>query len=140
MQPNEQAKPQKNAALEKIAAAAQDLLFISETDAPLTPFFWPAPSEEITPEFVKKQANLPAEAEISRQTLAKFFEAATTEEDWMNEDEKAEVQRFQNLQTTLEQTLQNITVFRAGETNITVFIIGQTEGGLAGLQTNVVET
>ena len=58
----------------------------------------------------------------------------------MNEDEKTEVQRFQNLQTTLEETLQNITVFRAGETNITIFIIGQTEGGFAGLQTNVVET
>ena len=73
MQPNEQAKPQKNAALEKITAAAQDLLFISETDAPLTPFFWPAPNEEMTPEFVKKQANLPADTKISTANSRQVF-------------------------------------------------------------------
>ena len=130
----------ENEVLEKLEAAAKDLLFISETDAPLTAFFWPCESQKLTPNFVAAQAKMPADAKVETQTLNELFKESTTLEDWMNDDEKAEVQQFQELQKTLEDNLKNIQVFRFGETNIDVLVIGETEGGFAGLQTKVVET
>lgn len=130
----------KSAALEKITDAAKGLLYISETDAPLEPFFWPAENEKLAPGFIAEQAKLPTHTKFSTQTLDEFFDSVAKIEDWMNEDEKSEAQRFQKLQKTLEENLKNIAVFRAGETNMDVFVIGETEGGFAGLHTKVVET
>lgn len=130
----------ENSILEKLEDAAKDLLYISETDAPLEPFFWPVGNEELTPEFIKQQAKLPYGAPASTQALNEFFEPVAIEEEWMNDEEVAEARRFQNLQTTLEENLKDVKVFRFGETDLDVFIIGKTEGGFAGLQTKVVET
>ena len=63
----------------KLEAAAQDLLFVSETDAPLTPFFWPSDAKEFTPELLAQFAKLSDEIEIGTQTLTEFFEPAMTE-------------------------------------------------------------
>ncbi len=130
----------KNGVVEKLEVAAKDLLYISETDAPLTPFFWPGDKGKLMPDIVVKNAKLPTGTSVSTQTLDEFFEPVVTAEDWMNDEEKAEVQRFENLKKTLEANLKNITVFRLGETNIDVFVAGQTENGWAGVQTKVVET
>ncbi|HEY0076046.1 MAG TPA: nuclease A inhibitor family protein [Abditibacteriaceae bacterium] len=137
-----QEKPQdnKNSILEKLEAAAKDLLYISETDAPLEPFFWPTESEELTPEFIKQQAKLPDDAPVSTQVLDELFEPVAIEEEWMNDEEIAEARRFQNLQTTLEENLKDVKVFRFGETDLDVFIVGKTDDGLAGVRTKVVET
>ena len=129
-----------HAVVAKLEAAAQDLLFVSETDAPLTPFFWPSDAKEFTLELLAQFAKLPAKTKISTQTLAEFFEPATTEEDWMNDDEKAEARRFQELAKALEANLSDIVVYRAGETNIAVYAVGKVEGGFAGVATNAVET
>ena len=126
--------------VEKLKVATEGLLYISETDAPLTSFFWPVEDESLSPELVKRRAQLPADAEVSTQALGEFFEPVTTEEEWMNDEEKAEVQRFQNLQKTLEENLNDITVFRFGQTEMDVFIVGKTDDAFVGIRTKVVET
>jgi hypothetical protein len=138
--PQEKPQGNKNSILEKLEAAAKDLLYISETDAPLEPFFWPVENEELTPEFITRQAKLPDGAPVSTQALDEFFEPVAIEEEWMNDGEVAEARRFQNLQTSLEGNLKDVKVFRFGETEIDVFIIGKADGGLAGVWTKVVET
>ena len=55
----------ENSVLKKLEVAAKDLLYISETDAPLEPFFWPGERESLTPEFIKQQATLPADVPVS---------------------------------------------------------------------------
>jgi hypothetical protein len=130
----------ENSVLKKLEDAAKDLLYISETDAPLEPFFWSAENEELTPEFIKQQAKLPDDAPVSTQVLDELFEPVAIEEEWMNDEEIAEARRFQNLQTTLEENLKDVKVFRFGETDLDVFIIGKTDDGLAGVRTKVVET
>jgi len=52
----------------------------------------------------------------------------------MNADERVEVQRFQELVKTLQSTLEDVNVFKI---DTTVFIVGQVEGGYAGLQLKV---
>ena len=121
--------------------ATEGLFFRSETDARLEPFFWPAEATSIpTADLVIQLINAPAGAPLKSVTLATFFRPATKNEEWHNEEEKAEVQRFQDLVKTIKSTLKNVKVFRIGETNLDVYIVGIVEGGYAGLKTNVVET
>lgn len=127
--------------IDTLQKATEGLLFVSETDAPLQPFFWPdVGTTSPTPELVAHAANLPAAASIKSVRLDTFFRPATTEEEWHNEEEKAQVQRFKDLVKTLKETLDNMKVFRVGETSIDVYIVGRVEGGYAGLKTKVVET
>jgi hypothetical protein len=129
----------ENALLHALESATQELLYISETDASLVPFFWPGEAP-LTPEVVKEKAALHAEAPLEEQTIDEFFEPVTTVEEWMNDEEKAEAARFGALRELLEAKLQNLQVFRAGETKLRVFFVGETEGGYAGVETEVVET
>lgn len=127
--------------VEKLQKATADLLFPSETDAPLEPFFWPSPhTESVTAGILAPLANLKDDATIKTTRLDTFFRPATKEEDWHNTEERAQVQRFQELVKTIKETLSDVKVFRVGETNITVYVVGTVEGGYAGLKTNVVET
>jgi hypothetical protein len=41
---------------------------------------------------------------------------------------------------TLKVTLDDVKVFRVGETKVDVHVVGKVEGGYAGLKTLVVET
>lgn len=133
--------PDSPPVLETLRQASAGLLFPSETDAPFEPFFWPADSAAaLAPEDVARLSGAPADASIKKVKLETFFRDATTEEDWHNADEKAEVVRFQELVKTLKATLKDAAAFRVGETRIDVYIAGCTEGGYAGLKTQVVET
>ena len=130
----------ENSVLGKLQVAAKGLLCISETDVPLEPFSWPSEGESLTPDLIKQHAKLPEDTKVSTQALDEFFEPVAIEEDWMNDGEKTEARRFQHLQTTLEEHLKDVKVFRFGETELDVFIMGKTEGGFAGVRTKVVET
>jgi hypothetical protein len=133
----------ENPILEKLRQASEGLLYLSETDAPLQPFFWKSESEgealEVTPEAVGQHAEIDA-AQLKTQSLGAFFKPAVTEEDWYDEDEKASAKRFQALHDLVKQELKGVKIFRTPAPERQVFIVGQTEGGLAGLQTTVVET
>lgn len=122
--------------------ASDGLLFISETDAPLVPFFWPDENNgaEMTPERLRELANVPEDAPIKSSSIATFFKPATKAEDWHNDDEKAEVARFQALVETLKSTLKKPMAWRVGETEIAVYVVGAVSDGWAGVQTRVVET
>jgi hypothetical protein len=131
-------------AVEELQRAAGGLMFPSETDAALEPFFWPVQDSKNMSAFTSDQlvsmASIPADAPIKMVKLDTFFRPVLKEEDWHNDEEKAEVKRFQELVKTIKETLSDVKVFRAGETNATVYVVGKVEGGYAGLKTNVVET
>jgi hypothetical protein len=70
-----------------------------------------------------------------------FFAIATQEEDWHDEEERETVKLFQNLVSVLKQNLSQLQVYRVGNIEIDVYIVGVTDGGgLAGLSTKLVET
>ena len=128
-------------AIETLKHATDGLLFPSETDAPLEPFFWPHDDDsKLTPETLAPLAGVAADTPVKSVKLETFFRPATKEEEWHNEEEKAEVKKFQALVEAIKETVKRPQVFRVGDTNIDVFIVGSVEGGYAGLQTKVVET
>src|SRR5688500_18732613 len=89
-------------ALKALQEAAEGLLFLSETDAPLESFFWPAQeTPPLTPDQLAKLAGAPAKALIKTVKLETFFRPTTTEQEWHNEEEKDEVSRFKDLVKTI---------------------------------------
>lgn len=127
--------------LQPLQQATEGLLFISETDAPLVPFFWPQENPvKITPDVLLPLAGVATDAPVKPVKLEAFFRPATKEEDWHNDEERAEAKRFQDLVRTVKSTLKDVVVFRVGEVKIDVFIVGVVEGGYAGLKTQIVET
>lgn len=126
----------ENEIVQELETVAAELLFPSETDAPLIPFFWSSDSE---PGAVERLRDIASKAS-SGTTVDKLFRNTTKSEDWHNEEEKAQVEKFRQLVKTIKATLRDVQVFRVGETSIDVYIVGQVEGGYAGLQTKVVET
>jgi hypothetical protein len=130
-----------SSATQSLQRASDGLQFSSETDAPLTPFFWAAKNDpELTPELVAALAGAPEDAPVETDRLAAFFRDATLEEEWHNDEEKEQVRRFSALLDVIKSTLDGTKVFRIGETKIDVYIVGKVEGGFAGLHTQVVET
>ena len=118
------------------------LLFISETDAPLTPFFWPDAdaTAPITEERLRELAEVPDDASVKTTSLTAFFAPLPKMRIGTTTRKKAEVARFVSLVETLKSILKKPQVWRIGETKVAVYVVGAVEGGWAGVQTKVVET
>lgn len=126
--------------LEVLRQASEGLLFRSETDAPIEPFFWPdaapvAPSAELVASHAKAEVKA-----VKTRSLTTFFRPTITEQEWHNAQEKAEVKRFQILRETVKSSLKAAKVFRVGKVEVEVYVVGQVMDGYAGFKTRVVET
>ena len=70
-----------------------------------------------------------------------FWEPVVTEQDWYGDDEKKRTARFVTLKTLMEKELTVRQVFRVGESEIDVYLLGrQADGKRAGLKTKIVQT
>lgn len=118
----------KDPLLAILQKACKGLLFISETEAELTPFVWDA---EPTPEQLLKQAGAAKGTPIETMELPAFFRAVS----------KEDKPKFDALTKVLKENLSGIKVYKVGEVNLKVYIVGKTKDGKwAGVQTEVVET
>ena len=118
----------------------EGLLVMSETDAPLKPFVWKKVAQ-IDDSLLRKKAKASDDAPIEKWTVDDFFKNMNTVQDWHGEEEKADVQKFQNLTTSLQSTLSEVEVYKIGDARKEVFIVGKMEdGNYGGLKTYVVET
>ena len=124
----------------QLSAAAQGLLFLSETDAPFEVVHWSVQGK-LTPAQVLQLTDHPPDAPIEVVSVDEFFAITTAKEDWHDEEEQETAQRFQNLVNVLKQNLSNIQVYRVGSISINAYIVGLTDSGdYAGLATKLVET
>ena len=109
------------------------LEYPSESDTPFTSFCWPA-SKDPTADSARAQvaAHVPRGAAIQELSLNDFFEPL---------NDAAECERFQVLRHVFHSLLPSAAVFRAGEIEVQIYLIGKTPAGdWAGLHTVSVET
>ncbi|MEJ6487807.1 nuclease A inhibitor family protein [Nostoc punctiforme UO1] len=126
--------------IDQLRTAADGLLMMSESEYPFEVFLW-EDAAPATPEKVIQQTNHPQNTPVEIVGVDDFFQVATTEEDWHEEEEKATVKRFQTLVQELKKNMTNLQVYRLGNKEIDVYIVGQTPAvNLAGISTKVVET
>ena len=132
---------QKSEAAAALTKASDGLQFPSETDAPFEAFEWPG--EQCTPQKARvlELAGVAATTPVKTRSLDAYFADATEEQDWHDEEEKGEVERFQRLVQTLKEALADVKVFLVGRgPERDAHIVGQTDAGWAGLKTRVVQT
>ena len=127
------------AIIDRLKQATADLLWASESDYPFEVMTWER-GVEMTPTDLFKELVAPNMA-IKIISLADFFAPVLTTEDWYGAEEFATVDRYANLVQTIESNLTEVQVFRLGEIEISVYIIGKTpDGDLIGLKTQAIET
>jgi hypothetical protein len=124
---------------QRLRQATVDLLWMSESDYPFEVVTWERGSE------LNPQALFPEvtsdEIAVETVTLTDFFAPAIAIEDWYEAEELAQVDRYKELLHAIESNLTEVQVFRVGEIEITIYIVGKTaDGDLAGLKTQAVET
>lgn len=127
-----------------LQAATEGLTYLSESDAPLTPFFWPqaelGPSLDPSALLAKLQRDPPPP--VREVETAAFYAPMLTLEKWATEEDKATVARYTTLLETLERLLTGVRTFRLGVgPEFEVYTVGQTaRGDWAGLKTQLTET
>jgi len=109
--------------------ATKGLVFISETDSPVTPFAWPA--GPISVAGVREQAGANPDAKVQEVSLAEIMRAVP-----------ASVRgSYFPLLVALLDFPSGVTAFKVGTVRSTLFIVGTTSAGYrAGVKTELVET
>jgi Nuclease A inhibitor-like protein len=116
--------------LTALQKACKGLLFISETEAKLEPFVW-TDGSALTDDRLLTVAAVEKGTAIETMVLSAFFRAVPKEN-------KA---KFDALTKVLNECMTGITVYKIGEVNLKVFIVGKAKDGRwAGVKTEVVET
>lgn len=119
--------------MKRIGRACKGLMFLSETDAPIVPFFRAKgqkdPASEVDP------------TTASSQTLEDFFGSLTEIRDWYGDAEKKTAEKFAELKSVLEEDLRDLRVLKVGQVSVDIYVIGtDVDGNFAGVQTKAVET
>jgi hypothetical protein len=115
--------------LESLKKATQGLLYPSESDEPFEPFLWKPTTNDPAKEVA---AHSKPGAKIREQSVNDFFAALATAED---------AERYAALRRELESKLKDLRVFRVGEIEVAVYLIGKAPtGDWAGVSTTSVET
>ena len=122
----------------QLSQAVEGLFWLSESDYPFeTVYLENVNNIEDT---LLQLTDSNAKTKIEIKEVDSFFNRVTKEDNW-DEAELDECKRYQALVKFLKTQLQDIKVYRVGEWEIKVYILGKTESGsVAGLSTMVVET
>jgi hypothetical protein len=123
---------------EILTQASQRLLMLSESEYPFEVFIWK--DVELTPEKILELTDYPPATSIEEVELDYFFRNLATEKDWHDKIQKENVAKFQNLVQVIKDNLAEIRVYRIGTIEVSVYIVGKTNDGVAGLATKVIET
>jgi hypothetical protein len=123
---------------ETLTQASQGLLMPSESEYPFEVFVWE--DVELTPEKILELTNYPPATSIEQVELDYFFRNVATEKDWHDKIQKENVAKFKNLLQVIKDNLAEIRVYRIGTIEVSVYIVGKTNDGVAGLATKVIET
>jgi hypothetical protein len=124
---------------ETLTQASQGLLMLSESEYPFEVFIW-KDVVELTPEKILELTNYPPATSIEEVELDYFFRNVASEKDWHDNIQKENVAKFHNLVQVIKENLADIRVYRIGTIEVSAYIVGKTNDGVAGLATKVIET
>jgi hypothetical protein len=126
--------------IEELKQLTDGLLWMSESDYPFETFLWEG-MPEISPRFLRGLSGQTEDAPVEIVSVDDFFRVALSEESWRAEESRQEARRYQRLVQTLKDNLEEPKVYRVGNINIPVYIVGRNRtGNWLGLSTRVVET
>ena len=122
-----------------LETAVEGLLYPSESDEPFRYICWQG-VEELNSTRLLDLLGLPAETGVESQSPDDFFAELVEEQEGWGDAEKADAERYQALRRILEAHLDSLHIFRVGEVEVGIYLLGHCEGDLVGLRTLSVET
>jgi hypothetical protein len=133
----------KNASfITDLKRAARGLTFQSESDYPVEPFTMKGEGRQsLSAKDLIEAEHLPAGSAVKELNLDGFFGNAMQEQEWQDAAQRKSAGRFRKLVQTLKENLTDIKVYRIGDVEAAVYVIGRSASGdFAGVKTRVVET
>jgi hypothetical protein len=119
--------------------ATQDLWWSSESDYPVS-VVWHPPAE-INAAQVRQLVGCDGDTLIQVVEVEDFFARALMPQSWHTSEDKAQLAQLKKLKGLLTQSLAHLEVYRCGEVEISVYVIGiAPDGSVAGIKTILVET
>ena len=134
--------PSDSELVTQLQEATKDLRWVSESDAPFEVVDWNDCSlGRLDDDTLLKLTNQPEPKPIETMDFDQFFDYPTQVQDWHGEEETAIAHQYQAIADTLKQNLHNLKVYRIGEIQLDIYILGMTDDGkIVGLATKAVET
>ncbi|MEO0349079.1 MAG: nuclease A inhibitor family protein [Cyanobacteria bacterium P01_A01_bin.15] len=127
--------------LPELETACENLLWRSEADYPFEVVVLLLDQQSFTVKTLLDNGDYPDNTPVTVVSLDDFFKQALVERAWFDSRELKRVERYRNLRDLLETTLENLQVYRLGEVEIDVYILGGTEDSqVIGVKTQTVET
>ena len=143
----------KGSLKERLEDACEDLWWSSEADYPVEVVWQPkdaiAPIGTITSSDSLEDASQKVlewlrsfdEQSVEVIEVDRFFERAIAPKSWHTPEDKEQRSRIKQLKDLLVIELSHLQVYRCGEVEVTVYVLGYSqEGALAGVRTVLVET
>ena len=125
---------------EKLKKAVKNLFYISETDAEIQPFIG-QPATAVTMNDILRQTEKSPSEKVEERDFEQFFERLTKIQDWFGDEEKEKAKKFAALRDLLTENLKDLKVFKVGNIELEIFIVGLDEQeNLIGVKTKAVET
>ena len=122
---------------EKLQTAATGLWMMSESDYPFD--YLETTQTSHNPEIARQLAGREADAPVSPVSLDHLLRNMTDPASGSVSPDTAK--KFVNLAQTLKSELRGLSVYRIGDVEVDVLILGKTgEGRIAGLKTRLIET
>lgn len=127
---------------EQLEAALCGLAYQSESDYPLELVHWKRTGDSaVNAEFVRAQLEQGPDINIEEQDAQKFLQECCLVQPWFGDEERVMARRFKALQDLLNAQLKYMQLFRLGETEVTIVLVGQdSSGDVSGFKTISVET
>jgi hypothetical protein len=127
--------------LRELERATAGLLFMSESDYPFEVFRLEEAEGLTQEELLRRKAGVAGGTPVVVQSVEEFFRVAAGEQEWKGAPEIETARRYQALVGLLKRTLEDARVYRVGEINVGVYIVGRSPAGnWLGVSTRVVET
>ena len=124
----------------RIAAACEGLVYVSETDSPVTAFAGEV-TDRLDKETILHHSGRNSGEPVSEITFDDFFGRLTAIKEWYGERETERAKKFLELQKLLEEDLRELKVFKVGNIRVDIFAAGiDKEGYLMGVTAKAVET
>lgn len=118
------------------------LFYPSESDEPIEAVTcYLSQPDPLSVSQIKDWQMLPPAIYVDELPEAEFWEPVITDEEWYTDEERQRTSQFTQLKTKVEAELTVRQVFRIGETERDVYMLGrQANGERAGFKTKIVQT
>jgi hypothetical protein len=126
----------------RIKRATSGLVYQSETDAPVAPYRVDGLTDDaLTPEVLLERLGREPSTPVATVEFDEFFADLAADQDWYGDEERDMAKRYRRLVRVLKRALADLKVYKVGEREIEIYVLGRTPAGeYLGVTTKAVET